>query len=126
MLIRIYRISIFLTAFYLALFCSASADKKNNSIHINKLATSHLGTIQDNEMMLSLDDLIYIALKNNQMIEVVRQKPAQSQGQLTQARSGYLPHLALEGNYNYTHRKDSASSSGYENVATDVEQLVPD
>lgn len=126
MLIQIYRISIFLTAFCFVLFCSAGTNEANNSIHINKLATSHLGKIQDNEVILSLDDLIDIALKNNRMIEVVRQKLAQSQGRITQARSGYLPHLALEGNYNYTERKDSASPGEYENTSTDVEQIEPD
>ena len=60
------------------------------------------------------------------MIEVVKQKLAQNQGQLTQAQSGYLPHLTLEGSYNYTERQDSASSSRSENVASEIEQSFPD
>lgn len=66
-------------------------------------------------MFLSLDDLIVIALDHNQMIEVVRQQLAQSEGQLTMVRSGYLPQLAVEGRYFYTERQDSASSAAENN-----------
>lgn len=59
---------------------------------------------------LDLNELIGVALKNNRLIEVVRQQLAQSLGQLTQAKSGYLPQLALVGKYSYTEQKDSGSS----------------
>ncbi len=122
--IQIYRISLLVVAFSIAIFSLSSANEENKSIHIKDIATSYLGKIQDNEIVLSLDDLIYIALKNNQMIEVIRQQEAQSQGQLIQAKSGYLPHLTLDGSYNYTKQKNSAPSSSYENVPNNVEQTV--
>lgn len=67
---------------------------------------------KEDEIALTLDDLMDTAFRYNRMIEVVRQKVAQSQGQLTQARSGYLPQLSVQGRYFYTERQDSALSSG--------------
>ncbi len=104
-----HRIAIFLTIFFLALPCSAGQNE-NNSIHINKFDTSYLGAIEDNEVVLSLDDLIKISLENSPLLEVARQKMIQSQGQLTQARSGYLPQIDLQGSSNYTQRKNSSST----------------
>ena len=124
MLIQHYRVSTLLIAFYFALFSSASAVEESKSIHINDIATSYLGKIQDNEMILSLENLVYIALKNNQTIRVIEQKQVQGKGQLTQAKSGYLPHLTLEGSYNYTERKNSASSDDRENIPDDAEELA--
>lgn len=46
-----------------------------------------------------LNDLIEIALSKNRLLEVVKQQQAQSRGQLTQARSSYLPQLSVEGRY---------------------------
>lgn len=71
---------------------------------------------------LDLDELIAIALKNNRMIEVVRQQLAQAFGQLTQAKSGYLPKLALLGKYSYTEQKRS-SSSGSSSIGDTAEEL---
>ncbi len=83
-------------------------------IRINNLVESDIQQeLPDDKVKLSQRDLINIALENNQSLEVVRQKLAQSRGRLTQAKSGYLPHLSVEGNYNYTHREDSFSSVNY-------------
>lgn len=122
--ILLIRVSTFFIVLFFVLFSSASAVEEIKSIHINDIATSYLGKIQDNEMILSLDNLIYIALKNNQMIRVIEQKQAQGKGQLTQAKSAYLPHLTLEGSYNYTERKNSAASSDKANIPSDAEGLV--
>ncbi|MFT5701256.1 MAG: outer membrane protein [Desulforhopalus sp.] len=58
--------------------------------------------------VLTLNDLITIALTKNRLLEVVKQQQAQSRGQLTQARSGYLPQLSAEGRYSYIEREESA------------------
>lgn len=60
------------------------------------------------ELQLDLQDLTDIALKRNNLLEIVRQQRQQSKGRLTQARSTYLPHLTLEARYSYIERKDSA------------------
>ncbi|MCP4340751.1 MAG: TolC family protein [Desulfobulbaceae bacterium] len=86
------------------------ARREQRAIHINRLVVSYFGQLEDDEVILGLDDLITIGLNNNRQLEVVRQKVLQSQGQLTQARSGYLPHLELQGRYNYAKRSDSDSS----------------
>lgn len=124
MLIQLSRVSTFLAALCFVLFSSISAAEENKSIHINDIATSYLGKIQDNEMILSLDNLVYIALKNNQTIRVIEQRLAQSKGQLTQAKSGYLPQLTLEGSYNYTERKNSAGSTRNDDITGEAEELV--
>ena len=64
----------------------------------------------DHGIVLSLDDLIETAFAKNRLLEVVRQQQAQSRGQLTQARSGYLPQLSLEGRYSYIEREESAGA----------------
>jgi outer membrane protein len=99
------------------------SEEEKNAVESKKAATPTVAKSPDNDTMLDLDELINIALINNRMIEVVRQKQVQSQGQLTQARSGYLPHLELEGRYYYTERKDSAQSNGYENTGVDAPNL---
>jgi len=121
---QLCRISTLLIALCFVLFSSASAVEENKSIHISEIATSYLGKIQDNEIILSLDNLIYIALKNNQMIKVIEQRQAQGKGQLTQAKSGYLPHLTLEGSYNYTERQNSAAKNRDETIPSDAEEIV--
>jgi outer membrane protein len=79
---------------------------------------------RDDEISLTIEDLMDIAFIHNRMIEVVRQKVAQSEGQLTQARSGYLPHASVQGRYFYTERQDSgANSSGITEV---VDPLLDD
>ncbi len=45
---------------------------------------------------LNLDAVVKIAQKFSPRIEIVRQQVEQRRGLLTQARSGYLPHLAVE------------------------------
>ncbi len=65
---------------------------------------------RDDEISLTIEDLMDIAFIHNRMIEVVRQKVAQSEGQLTQARSGYLPHVSVQGRYFYTERQDSGAN----------------
>ena len=55
------------------------------------------------------------------MINVVKQKQVQSQGQLTQAWSGYLPHVSVEGRYFHADRKDTDSTSGYNSAGTNDE-----
>lgn len=45
------------------------------------------------EVSLTLDEIVKLAQKNNPQIDVSRQQCLQSQGGLTQAKSGYLPHL---------------------------------
>lgn len=51
------------------------------------------------ETELSLDQSIEIALKHNPRIEVARQQCMQSKGRLTQAQSGYLPQVMVDGGY---------------------------
>lgn len=116
MLYQAELVSTCFTMFYLDV-----AHEETKAVQIGKLTTSYLGTIQDNEVVLGLNDLKNIALGNNRMIEVVRQKQAQNKGQLTQARSEYLPHLSLEGRYTYTERKDSASTDGPDSTTGSAE-----
>ena len=133
MLTQVCRASFLLAAFCCILFrTAAAANETNNFIHIDKLIQMDesfhpaFDKIQNTQILLDLDDLIDIALKNNQGVETVRQKRVQSQGQLTQAKSGYLPHLSIEGRYYYTERKDSATSNNRyeaEDLVSDVEQI---
>ncbi len=102
----------------------AHEDKKSQKI--KKKPTPSRNNSQGNQALLNLDDLIKISLINNRTIEVFRQKQVQTQGQLTQARSGYLPHLALEGRYYYTERQNSAQNSGYDGPGTDGEPIGAD
>ncbi|MDX2480532.1 MAG: TolC family protein, partial [Desulfuromusa sp.] len=108
--LQIFRILLFLTIFTTVLLCSASANDQNSSVRINKLTVLDNGKIDEKEVLLGLGDLINISVNNNRTIEIVRQKVVQSQGQLTQAQSGYLPHVELQGRYNYAKRTDSDSS----------------
>ena len=66
---------------------------------------------KEDDIALVLEDLMAIAFRYNPMIEVVRQRVAQSKGQLMQASSGYLPRVSVQGRYFYTERQDSAASS---------------
>lgn len=131
MVIQVCRTSILIAAFCCVLIHTADANATDSSYHVEQLvqidgsSPLSLDKTQNSKTMLKLEDLLDIALKNNQGIEIVKQKRAQNKGQLTQARSGYLPHLALEGRYYYTERKDSATSR-YEDVASDVEQIALD
>ena len=111
-----------LPIFLLALLSSAFANDNKLFVNINELVVYNFATasseespsvyeIKEGEVGLTLDDLMDIAFKYNRMIEVVKQKLAQSRGQLTQARSGYLPHVSLLGRYFYTERQDSGAST---------------
>lgn len=120
MLIEIYRIFAFLTVFFLALSCWADQSEKH-TIHTSELSiSSHFDKwenkkFEHNVVRLGLNDLINIGLNNNQTLKVFRQKMVQTQGQFTQARSGYLPHLDAQSRYDYTQRKVSASAETEEN-----------
>ncbi|MCD6269317.1 MAG: TolC family protein, partial [Deltaproteobacteria bacterium] len=48
------------------------------------------------ELELDLKTVIKIAQKNNPQINIAQQQKYRKQGLLTQARSGYLPHLSVE------------------------------
>ena len=52
---------------------------------------------------LSLQTLIDSALKNNPRIAIASQQFAQGRGRLTQAKSGYLPHLEAQVGYSRMH-----------------------
>lgn len=106
-----------------SLVASAKAFNNPGFININELVVSNSAAEYgigipatpdpgEDEVALTLNDLMDIALRYNRTIEIVRQKVAQSLGQLTQARSGYLPRLSVLGRYFYTERQDSAVSSG--------------
>lgn len=133
------RILPILTVCHLALFSSAFANQNKLFVNINELVVYNFATasseespsiyeIKDGEVGLTLEDLMTTAFKYNRMIEVVKQKLAQSRGQLTQARSGYLPQVSLMARYFYTERQDSGASStvnsgvvspGFDEVETD-------
>ena len=122
------------SAVFAATLCSANASEENSSIHINNLVevytlpASMFHDTEANDVVLNLDDLIAIALKNNKMIEVVRQQYAQSEGQLTQAWSGYLPHLTVEGTLDYTEKGKLTSSieDEIDEIKSDTEPLLED
>jgi len=55
---------------------------------------------------VDLSDLIPLALDNNPTIDIAKQQLNQSTGQLTQAKSGYLPRLTVNTGVAQTHIKD--------------------
>ncbi len=55
---------------------------------------------------ISMDELIEIALTHNPQIDTARHQQTQRSGQLTQAKSGYLPHVGVNGDYNRVAIKD--------------------
>lgn len=126
MLIQIFHLSLLLTACCFTFSCTAAASGEHKATHRSNAVNSSPNTLHPPQEILTLDNLIDIALKHNQMLEVVRQKVAQSQGRLIQARSGYLPSLTIKGRYNYTERKDSAQSEEYDAAATTAETIIPD
>ncbi len=115
-----------LTILALCLFFPASSAYSftgTNIVNINELVVSSYASEysigipavrdpKEDEIALMLEDLMDIAFRYNPMIEVVRQRVAQSKGQLMQAHSGYLPRVSLQGRYFYTERQDSAASPG--------------
>ena len=66
-----------------------------------------IGATDASTTVLSLDQLVGIALEHNTTIEAARQRLKQSEGELTRARSAYLPRVEVGGEYNYVHRKDT-------------------
>ena len=50
-------------------------------------------------VILTLDELIQIALTSNPQYETTVQQRMQREGQLTQARSFYLPQVSVNGQY---------------------------
>jgi len=127
-MIQICRTFLLPAVFCCFLFNTVNVYATGTSIRIaglvqqNESFLSSRDTTPNAKILLTLKDLIDIALKNNQGVEIVRQKKVQSEGQLTQAKSGYLPHLSIEGRYYYTERKDSVNS----NPGSDPEQLPLD
>lgn len=67
------------------------------------------------KVSLSLDEIVSLAQKNNPQIDVARQQCLQNQGVLTQAKSGYLPHLSVGG---------SAARQNIDNLEPDDEDSV--
>jgi outer membrane protein len=67
------------------------------------------------KVSLSLDEIVSLAQKNNPQIDVARQQCLQNQGVLTQAKSGYLPHLFVGG---------SAARQNIDNLEPDDEDSV--
>jgi outer membrane protein len=57
-------------------------------------------------MALSLDELIRIALTHNPGIDATVQQRVQREGQLTQARSLYLPQVSVNGQYSWVNVED--------------------
>jgi len=55
---------------------------------------------------IDLTELIPLALKHNPQADIARQQFNQSTGQLTQAKSGYLPHLSVGAGVAQVHIKD--------------------
>ena len=85
----------------------------------------------DTNPVLTLDDLVGIALEHNKGIEAARQRVAQSDGELTQARAAYLPRVEVAGTYSYVHRKDVTSLLTEDGgvvapTATESEEVVND
>ena len=131
MLIRTSYTAFFSFILLAVLVCSANASETGSTITINKLVevytlpTSMFRDIEANDVVLNLDDLITIALKNNKMLEAVKQQHAQSRGQLTQAWSGYLPHLTVEGTLDYTEKRKMIPAIE-EEIEEEVEELPPE
>lgn len=111
---------------------AATASKNTADQKVASQSTSAQSAIHDvnrEGQSFSLKELIETALKNNKQIEIARQKALQSKGELTQARSGYLPHLELEGSYNYVRRKDGstlAEDGAAIQSATNSNEIVSD
>ncbi len=67
------------------------------------------------EVRLNLREIVDLAQKNNPQIDVAKQQCLQSQGGLTQAQSGYLPHLSVGG---------SVARQNIDNLEPDDEDTV--
>ncbi len=76
----------------------------------------------------SLDSLIEIALKNNPQIEIALQQYQQSEGGITQAKSGYLPHLTVGADYGrlYTDNLQPVDEDNFAHGLISASQLIYD
>lgn len=86
-----------------------------------KVAMADRRPIEDNNTLVTMDQAIAFALENNNLLEIARHKQEQNQGEFVQARSGYLPHLSVEGNYSYAYLEDRYARADQEN--TDSNQV---
>ena len=77
---------------------------------------------------LSVDQLIEIALTHNPQIETARQQQAQRAGQLTQAKSGYLPRLGVNGDIGWVNIKDlePVEDDNVGHIGASASQLIYD
>ena len=77
---------------------------------------------------VDLSDLIPLALENNPTIDIAKQQFNQSTGQLTQAKSGYLPRLTVNAGVAQTHIKDLVPEDEDSVLATNLSasQLIYD
>ncbi|MDH3327898.1 MAG: TolC family protein [Desulfobulbaceae bacterium] len=79
-------------------------------------------------VILSLDELIQIALTNNPQVDSAFAQKDQREGQLTQARSSYLPQLSINGDYSRV-KVDGLQPEDEGNIAhggANVSQLIYD
>jgi len=86
------------------------------------------GTSSAEEQQLNLDEIVKIAQQNNPQIEIARQQCLQSSGILTQAISGYLPHVGVGGSVGRQHI-DNLEPDETENVnlaSANASQLIYD
>ncbi|PHR29945.1 MAG: hypothetical protein COA36_03605 [Desulfotalea sp.] len=77
---------------------------------------------------LYLQNFIHLALKNNPQLEIAAQQYMQATGRVTQAQSGYLPHLQLGGSLGRVHI-EGLSPVDEDNVVTagiSASQLIYD
>ncbi len=74
------------------------------SLTIFSLSFTTISSLSAKEV--DLTELIPLALDNNPTIDIAKQQVIQSSGQLTQAKSGYLPRLTVNAGVAQTHIKD--------------------
>jgi outer membrane protein len=86
------------------------------------------GTSSAEEQRLNLDEIVKLAQQHNPQIEIARQQCLQSSGILTQATSGYLPHIGVGGSVARQHI-DNLEPDDTENVnlaSVNASQLIYD
>ena len=80
------------------------------------------------KVLLSLDEMIRIALVNNPQVDSAGEQKVQRQGQLTQARASYLPQATITGDYGRL-RIEDLQPTDEDNIAhggASVRQLIYD
>ncbi len=82
----------------------------DNSLQLQPLVVRSSHTSETDVVSLDLQDLIESALQHNPSLLVIKQQQVQRQGQLTQARSGYLPQLRVASEYKYIERDDRVAN----------------